>query len=341
MNFGFDDDQSSFQAMVSDFFEKSSPPAVVREAEPEGFDRDLWERTFELGLTSIAVPVERGGSGAGVVELAIAAEHAGRWLAPVPVVESVTATSLLAALPASPAVDALLERAINTPIVATVALHPTVDGVARLVPAGSVADVVLALHGDELVAVETGGSVPQLANLGAMALADVEVGDNATVLASGAAAVAAHRKALEQWKALTAVALIGLAQRALEIGVEYVLERHAFGVLIAKFQSIQHHLADDDAAVLGGRLLAYEAAWAIDTGAANADELAAMAFLFAARTAQKTTGDSLHFHGGYGFTMEYDIQLYFRRAKAWPLLAGDPDAQYAALVQIRADRSEA
>jgi alkylation response protein AidB-like acyl-CoA dehydrogenase len=180
-----------------------------------------------------------------------------------------------------------------------------------------------------------------LANLGAMPLADCPVGDHPMVLASGASAVAAHRRAVEQWKALTAVALIGLANRALEIGVEYVLERHAFGVLIAKFQSIQHHLADDAAAVLGGRLLAYEAAWARDTGAANADELSAMAFLFAARTAQKTAGDSLHFHGGYGFTTEYDIQLYFRRAKAWPLLAGDPEAQYAAVARLRADRSEA
>ena len=49
-----------------------------------------------------------------------------------------------------------------------------------------------------------------------------------------------------------------------------------------------------------------------------------MAFLFAARAAQQTTAAALHVHGGYGFTLEYDIQLYFRRAKAWPLLLGDP-----------------
>ncbi len=56
-----------------------------------------------------------------------------------------------------------------------------------------------------------------------------------------------------------------------------------------------------------------------------------MAFLFASETAFRTATESLHFHGGYGFTLEYDIQLYFRRAKAWPLLAGDPRAAYAAL----------
>ena len=43
-----------------------------------------------------------------------------------------------------------------------------------------------------------------------------------------------------------------------------------------------------------------------------------------ARAAQQTTAAALHVHGGYGFTLEYDIQLYLRRAKAWPLLLGDP-----------------
>ena len=332
MNFDFDDDQSSFEDMLREFFEKSSPPTVVRDAEPSGFDADLWARTAELGITSVALPEDRGGSGFGLVELAIAAEHAGRWVAPVPVVEATTATSLLAALPSSPEVDSLLERTTTTPSIATVALHPAVDGVAHIVPAGSVAEVVIALVGDDLVAVQTPGGSPQLPNLGSMPIADVPVAGG-TVIASGPAAARAHRQAVDQWKALTAVALMGLAQRALEIGVDYVLEREAFGVLIGKFQSIQHHLADDAAAGLGGRLLAYEAAWALANSQDNASELASMAFLFASRTAQKTAGDSLHFHGGYGFTMEYDIQLYLRRAKAWALLAGDPESQYADLTR--------
>jgi len=74
----------------------------------------------------------------------------------------------------------------------------------------------------------------------------------------------------------------------------------------------------------GARLLAREAAW----GAAEDDQdgpaLAAMAFLFAARTAQQATAVGVHVHGGYGLTVEYDIQLYYRRAKAWPLALGDP-----------------
>jgi alkylation response protein AidB-like acyl-CoA dehydrogenase len=103
-------------------------------------------------------------------------------------------------------------------------------------------------------------------------------------------------------------------------------------VLVATFQTIQHRLADNATALEGARLLAYEAAWAQDVDLpAAAGPLATMSFLFAAETAFRTASESLHFHGGYGYALEYDIQLYFRRAKAWPLLGGDPRAAYADL----------
>jgi alkylation response protein AidB-like acyl-CoA dehydrogenase len=162
-------------------------------------------------------------------------------------------------------------------------------------------------------------------------VADRPIGSDALVLARGEDAVTAHARAVAAWRVLTGAALAGLAGRALEIGVEYVQQRRAFGVLIARFQTIQHRLADNATAYEGARLLAYKAAWARDVGLATADELATKAFLFASETAFRTASESLHFHGGYGFTLEYDIQLYFRRAKAWALAAGDRAAAYAAL----------
>ena len=59
-----------------------------------------------------------------------------------------------------------------------------------------------------------------------------------------------------------------------------------------------------------------------------------MAFLALAEVAQKTTREALQFHGGYGYTLEYDIQLYFRRAKAWPLSLGDPSREYQRLAHL-------
>jgi alkylation response protein AidB-like acyl-CoA dehydrogenase len=84
----------------------------------------------------------------------------------------------------------------------------------------------------------------------------------------------------------------------------------------------------------GSQLLVYEAAWARDTDRPDAAALASMAFLFSAEYAFRTARECLQFHGGYGVTLEYDIQLYFRRAKAWPLALGDPRREYRRLAAL-------
>jgi alkylation response protein AidB-like acyl-CoA dehydrogenase len=132
-----------------------------------------------------------------------------------------------------------------------------------------------------------------------------------------------------------AAAPAGLARAALDIGVAYVKERHQFGVPIGSFQSIQHRLADVHTAVDGARLLAYEAAWAADTGEPRAAALAAQAAWFCGQAADDAAGASLHYHGGYGFMEEYDIQLYVRRAKAWRLLLGDPRRELQTIAERR------
>jgi alkylation response protein AidB-like acyl-CoA dehydrogenase len=120
--------------------------------------------------------------------------------------------------------------------------------------------------------------------------------------------------------------LVGIAAASLDVGVEYVKARKQFGVPIGSFQAVQHPLADVATEVDGARLLTYKAAWATDERRERSAAWSAMAYLFAASTAVKAAAASLHFHGGYGYTLEYDIQLYVRRAKALQLIAGDPEA---------------
>lgn len=338
MNLDFTDDQRALRDMAREFFEKQSPVAVVRAAEPLGFDAELWRQATDLGLAAIAVPEDRGGGGAGLAELALVAELLGESLAPLPLVEAAVTARLLARL----ADDAELEPLVTGARIGTLALAAVTGEVARLVPAGAVADVVVALRDDHLLLLRRqGGLRPAVPNLGAMPLADWPVPQDAAVIATGTAAVAAYREALAHWRALTGAALVGLAARSLEIGVAYVQQRRAFGVLLASFQTIQHRLADNATALESARVLAYQAAWAQDVGAANAEPLASMSFLFAAETAMRTAADSLHFHGGYGYTLEYDIQLYFRRARAWPLVAGDRSTAYAELARHLYDRGPA
>jgi alkylation response protein AidB-like acyl-CoA dehydrogenase len=116
--------------------------------------------------------------------------------------------------------------------------------------------------------------------------------------------------------------------------VNYVKQRHAFGVPLGWFQSVQHRLADVATAGEGAELLCWEAAWARATGDPRAAALAIMALLFAGESAFQTCRASLQFHGGYGYTLEYDIQLFFRRAKAWPLALGPPAVRYQRLADL-------
>ncbi|MEO2085899.1 MAG: acyl-CoA dehydrogenase family protein, partial [Acidimicrobiales bacterium] len=122
------------------------------------------------------------------------------------------------------------------------------------------------------------------------------------------------------------------------LGVDYARERRQFGRPIGSFQAIQHLLADLPGLLDGARLLTAKAAWAGDravagqTGVADIGDneitdfatLACMALVSAGEAATTATDRSLHVHGGYGFSEEYDIQLYFRRARALTVVLDDP-----------------
>ena len=113
---------------------------------------------------------------------------------------------------------------------------------------------------------------------------------------------------------LAAAQAVGGAAYALEITVEYAKTRRQFDKALAEFQAISHYLADARTALDGARLLVCEAAWAYSTGRST-ERLAPMAKLFACRTYRDITAMCQQVFGGIGFTLEYDIQLYFRRAK--------------------------
>ena len=297
------------------FFARESPPARVRAAEdaqPPGFDGALWARAGELGLPAM--------DGATLAELAVAAREYGRAVAPIPLVETLVASRLLTRVGAD-----------GAPALPTVALQPAA-GVAHLVPAGAVADAVVALDGHELVVATDGAVATAVPNLARAPLATWSL-TSRTVLARGADAAAQHARAVDEWRVLTGAALVGLGQRAVEIGVDYAKARHQFGVPIGSFQAIQHRLADVATAVDAADLLVAHAA----TTDRPDPELAAAAFLAATRGARDAAAASLHVHGGYGFMLEYDIQLYFRRAAAWPLALGDPADELARLGDLLAD----
>jgi alkylation response protein AidB-like acyl-CoA dehydrogenase len=307
-------------------------PARVREAEPVGFSPELWTRLRETGALEMAVPEDCGGWGASLLDLALVAEQHGRAVAPAPLVETQVAARLLARFGAG---EDALRAALAGDRIVTLAVRPARAGTATLVPGGAIAQQAVVLDGDRLLLVDVPADGRHVENSGCLPLADLPVAADATELAAGADALDAYDRALDEWRVLTAAALSGIASRALEIGVAYVKEREAFGQPIGGFQGVAHRLADRATEVDGAELLAREAAWAAAEEPDRAAELAAMAFGFAAETARDTTYHALHFHGGYGFMLEYDIQLYFRRARAWAAVLAEPRASYRRVADVR------
>jgi alkylation response protein AidB-like acyl-CoA dehydrogenase len=329
-------EQDQMVDAFTSLYTRHSSSERVRAAEPLGFDPDLWGQLQQLGTTAMAVAEAHGGWGATTLDLALVAEQHGRFVAPAPVIEAQVAARLLAAASSTSATAAeALAAVLAGERLVTLALHPAVGGRAGLVPAGAVADAAIVPVDDSLLLVQLAGDGVRRAvgNLGSMPLADVDVGvaeaaGRVEELASGATAAHLHDAALDDWLALTAPALVGIGARALDLGVEYVKERKAWGVPIGSFQAVAHRLADSATALDGSRLLAYKAAWAADEEPGRAGELAAMAFAHAAEASRDATYRSLHFHGGYGFMMEYDIQLLYRRARAWANVFAEPEVAY-------------
>ena len=323
----------SFAAMYA----RESSAERVRAAEPSGFDPMLWKALLETGAVEMAVDETAGGWGASAIELALIAEQYGRAVASAPVIEAQVAARLLGACEATGA--ELLGEALAGDKLVTFAPRAGNGRGLRLVPGGAVADAVVALAGERLIALPVSDNSAPVQNLGSLPLADITIGDDSVVLAEGSDALRTFSDALDLWLALTAAALAGATKKAVELGVEYAKQRHAFGTPIGSFQAVSHPLADSATAADGAMLLAFEAACAFVDEPERASELSSMAFAFAYETARDATLRSLHIHGGYGFGMEGDIQLYYRRVRGWAMVFGDSaialdraaDARYGAV----------
>jgi alkylation response protein AidB-like acyl-CoA dehydrogenase len=329
-----------------------APIAVVRamEDDPLGYPADLWRQMGALGLTGLTLPERYGGAGQSVLEGAIIYEELGRALAPCPhFVSAVMCGGVLARagsdeqkqrwLAPIAAGEAVLTPAWLEPTGGYgprgVALRAVADGsgyrltgVKRHVQFAKAAArlLVLARTGDadadvDLFLVDpsaAGVTLTQQHSLASDAqyrvdLADVRVPAEDR-LGPAQSGWAIWHAVMHDGIVLLAAQAVGGAQRALDITVAFAKEREQFDKPLAAFQAIAHYLADAATAVDGATTLVYEAAWASAQGKPVA-RLAPMAKLFACQTYRDVTAMAQQVHGGIGFTVEYDIQLYFRRAK--------------------------
>ena len=352
MNLDFSEEQEMLRDMVRGVCAEYSPMDTVRELEDDatGFPADLWKQFAEVGLCGILIPEAHGGSDQSVLDAAVIYQELGRSLAPSPHFVSCVlgARTLLAAgsddqqaewLPKIASGEAILTPAWLEPRNSHgpkgVQMRATRDGDDYLLDGrklhvlfGSAASrlLVLVRSGDGLDDIDLllvdpkskGVTLTQQMSLASDTQYQVDfsgvrvpVSDRIGAEGSG---WATWNEVMHDGIILQAAQAAGGAARALELTVEYAKVRKQFDKPLGAFQALAHYLSDAATNVAGGEVLVYEAAWARSEGK-DITRLAPMAKLYMCRTYRDVTAMCLQVWGGVGFTVEYDAQLYFRRAK--------------------------
>ena len=367
MNFDFSDDQKQMRDAARKFLAEKCPPKAVRNV-LEGkaaYDKELWKGLAELGFLGVAIPEQFGGAGAGHLELCVIAEEIGRALAPVPFSSTIylAAEALLMAgsaaqkqkwLPKIAAGEAIgtlaLFEGTGNPSPKTIRLTASggvLNGVKKPVPDGAIADfaVVAARTGSSgrdsdislfLVDLKAGGAaIKEIANVDpSRGQAEITFKNCAAEPLGGAGeGWGIITQLLDRAAVLLAFEQVGGADRALEMGRDYALDRIAFGRQIGSFQAIKHILADMYVSATLARSNCYYGAWALSTNAAELPEAAAAARLSATQAFQHCSKNNIQVHGGMGFTWEFDCHLYYRRANAVALALGSMSYWEDALIE--------
>ena len=353
MQFDFNEQQNEFRSEARRFLAAECPPERVRKAiEGGGFDRALWQGVAEMGFLGIAIPEEHGGLGLGYLELCAVAEEFGRAIVPLPILSSVYLASeaitsfgtdaqkaaWLPRLAAGATIGCLAasegERLAERDVRATFT-GSTLTGRKTPVLDGDIADVaiVLAKEGDALSLAlvdlaQEGVTRTRLDTIDpSRGYAEIAFADaTAERLGERGEGWAMVQTLLDRAAVLVAFEQIGGADRALEMGRDYALERMAFGRQIGSFQAIKHMLADMYVSATLARSNAYYGAWALSTGAAELPQAAATARVSATNAFRHCAKNNIQVHGGMGFTWQMDCHLYYRRANQLALaLGGQPD----------------
>ena len=352
MNLDFSEEQEMLREMVRSLCTEHAGVDVVRamEDDPKGYPADLWKQLGEVELLGILIPEEFGGAGMNMLDAAVVYEELGRSLAPSPHFVScvLAAGAILEAgddaqkkewLPRIASGEAIISPAWLEPGNGYgpkgVQLRAQAEG-DEFVLTGTKLHCLFASSASRLLVLARTGEGPTDIDLflldpeaagvaleQQMSLASdtqykidlegVRVPTSAR-LGSAGGGWAAWSRVMHDGIILAAAQAMGGAQRSLEITCEYASEREQFDKPLAAFQAISHYLADAATQVSGGTTLVYEAAWARSEGK-DTSRLAPMAKLFACQTYRDLTAMSLQVFGGVGFTIEYDAQLFFRRAK--------------------------
>jgi alkylation response protein AidB-like acyl-CoA dehydrogenase len=356
VDFGFSEEQEMLRDSVRRFLADNCPTTFVRRMmdHSTAHDPDFWRKIVELGWPGILVPETYGGNGGSFLDMTVVLEETGRMLMPGPFMASaVLGTCAMVEAGSETLKTAVLPDMARGDYLATLAFVESsgrfdAEGITMAVRR---VDDGWVLHGEKFfvpdahvaraaaVAARTapgreqgvsmfwvdldspGVTLTQLKTvdmtrrLAHLQLDNVKVGPDRLMGVEHDGWPIAQRM-MDIGACALAIELVGTAQRALDLSVDYARTRQQFGKPIGAFQAIKHKCVDMMMGVENARSLAYYAAWAIDQRAPDAHTAVAMVKAYASDMAKSVTSEAIQVHGGIGFTWEHDMHLFHRRALA-------------------------
>ncbi|MGH7813649.1 MAG: acyl-CoA dehydrogenase family protein [Candidatus Binataceae bacterium] len=356
MDFGFSEEQEMLRDAAKRFLADNCQSKFVRQAmaDDSAHDKAFWKKLVELGWPGLLIPENYGGQGGSFLDMTVIMEEAGKALVPGPFfATALLGAPLVIAGGSDDLKKRLLPQMAKGEYIGTVAIAEApgrfdAEGI-QIKATKSGADYVITgekffvpdahVANGIATAVRTGGSgekgitilgVPADAKgLTITQLKTVDMTrrlchlkfDNVKVSAAGLIGKEGEgwpilRRTLDIATAGLTAELVGTAQRALEMSIEYAKTRVQFGKPIGSFQAVKHKCVDMMVAVENARSLAYYAAWTVDTNNPEAATAVPMAKAYASDMAKNVTSDAIQVHGGIGFTWEHDMHLFHRRALA-------------------------
>ena len=352
MYFDLTDEQEAIRSTAHDFLASRFKSERMREiaASDDGLDPDGWKQMAELGWAGLALPEEWGGQGLGIVDLAVLFEEMGYALAPSPLLSNTVAGLALSfcgsddqrerylrplaggELRGAPA----LWDAGSPGTIGEFTMEAVVDGDGvvlngekTLVPDAAGADFFLVATSDgrrhlvdsgaEGVSVRAEAGIDPTRRFSSVRFDGVRVGAADSLPGSGAD----YYPVFHRVCVALAAESTGIAQRSLEMAVEYAKDRQQFGRPIGAYQAVSHRCAQMLLETENSRSAVYGAAWAADAEPESLPLAASTAKAYASDVGWRVPDASIQVHGGIGFTWEHDLHFFLKRGRSNAAIFGD------------------
>jgi alkylation response protein AidB-like acyl-CoA dehydrogenase len=352
MYFDLTDEQQAIKSTAHDFLASRFKSERIREiaASDDGFDAAGWAEMADLGWAGLALPEEWGGQGLGIVELAVLFEELGYALAPSPLFSNTIAGLALSLCGSDDQRERYLRPLADGQLRGTPALWDAgspatigdftmeakgdgdgvlLDGAKTLVLDAASADFFLVSTSDgrrhivasdaEGVSIDAETSIDPTRRFSTVNFDGVRVGAADSLPGSGAD----YMPVLNRLCVALAAESTGIAQRTMEMAVEYAKDRQQFGRPIGAYQAVSHRCAQMLLETENARSLVYGAAWAADAEPESLPAAASMAKAYASDAGWRVPNASIQVHGGIGFTWEHDLHFFLKRGRSNAAIFGD------------------